>query len=123
MARYHEVAGVPGLILLVQSPSHDHDQIATAISEWVTGEQSRLAALPFGQVKTQARRLADHLQAQARTAAGHMELAWAEALGLPYATLPEQCAALEQLTAERWLQVQRDWLDRPRRLHLLSRPV
>ena len=121
VARYHEVAGHPGLILLVQSPSHDHQQIAAAISVWLEGEQARLAALPFEQVQSQARRLADQLQAQTRTLPGQIEQAWAQALGLPAATMAAQCEVLHQLCAQQWLQTRHDWLEQPRRLQLFSR--
>lgn len=121
VARYHEVAGVPGLILLVQSPSHDHDQIASALSAWLDAEQARLWALPFEQVQSQARRLAEHLRTQTATAPGRIEQAWAQALGLPAATLGSQCDALEQLTGDQWQQTQGDWLREPRRLWLFSR--
>ncbi|WP_188636985.1 insulinase family protein [Halopseudomonas pertucinogena] len=123
VARYHEVAGVPGLILLVQSPSHDHEAISNAIDEWLASEHARLSALPFAQVQSQARRLADHLRTQVQSDAGRSELAWARALSLPYATVLEQCAALEQLTTEQWSQVREGWLEKPRRLHLLSRQI
>src|SRR5690606_10000528 len=94
VARYHEAAGVPGLILLVQPPSHDHAAISNAIDEWLASEQARLSALPFAQVQSQARRLADHRRTQVQSDAGRSELAWARALSLPYATVLEQCAAL-----------------------------
>lgn len=121
VARYHEVAGVPGLILLVQSPSHDHDQIASALSAWLDAEQARLWALPFEQVQSQARRLAEHLRTQTATAPGRIEQAWAQALGLPAATRGSQCDALEQLTVDQWQQTQGDCLREPRRLWLFSR--
>lgn len=123
VARYHEVAGVPGLILLVQSPTHDHEQIAAAMAKWLEEEQARLAALPFGQVQSQAKRLANHLQAQTRTLPGQIEQKWAQALDLPAATMAAQCGVLEQLSAEQWLQTQRDWLLSSRRLRLISRCV
>lgn len=121
VARYHEVAGLPGIMLLVQSPSHDHEQIAAAISKWLEDEQMRLAALPFAQVQDQARRLANHLRIQTNTVPGQIEHAWAQALRLPAATVAAQCSALEQISAEQWQQTQRDWLDQPRHLRLLSR--
>ena len=123
VARYHEVAGTPGLILLVQSPSHDHQQIEAAITAWLESEQARLAAVPFAQIQQQAQRLADHLQTQSTSPTGQLELHWARGLGLPGASINDQCIALEQLNPEQWQQTLHDWLVQPRRLHLFSQPV
>ena len=123
VARYHEVAGTPGLMLLVQSPSHDHEQIEAAMTAWMESEQARLAALPFTQVQQQAQRLADHLRTQSTSPAGQLELHWARGLGLSGASINDQCIALEQLTPEQWQQTLQDWLVQPRRLHLFSQPV
>lgn len=123
VARYHEVAGTPGLMLLVQSPSHDHEQIEAAMTAWMESEQARLAALPFTQVQQQAQRLAEHLRTQSTSPAGQLELHWARGLGLSGASINDQCIALEQLTPEQWQQTLQDWLVQPRRLHLVSQPV
>ena len=123
VARYHEVAGTPGLMLLVQSPTHDHEQIETAITTWLKGEQERLAGLPFEQVQSQAQRLATHLRAQSSTPSGQLELHWARGLGLPGATIHEQCIALEQLSQAMWQETLQDWLEQPRRLHLFSQRI
>ena len=123
VARYHEVAGTPGLVLLVQSPTHEHQQIETAVSNWLESERKRLAELPFAQLRSQAQRLASHLRAQSRSSSGQLELHWAQGLGLPGAEVNDVCAALEQLTPAAWAETLDDWLQRPRRLRLLSRPV
>lgn len=123
VARYHEVAGTPGLMLLVQSPSHDHEQIEAAITAWLKSEQARLAAVPFAQVQQQAQRLANHLRTQSTSPAGQLELHWARGLGLPGGSISEQCMALEQLSPELWQKTLKDWLVQPRRLHLFSQPV
>ncbi|MEJ6657080.1 MAG: insulinase family protein [Pseudomonas sp.] len=123
VARYHEVAGIPGLMLLVQSPSHDHGQIEAAITAWLDSEQARLAALPFAQIQHQAQRLADHLRTQSTSPAGEREWHWSHALGLPGASIREQSVVLEQLVPERWQQTLQDWLVQPRRLHLFSQPA
>ena len=123
VARRHEVAGMPGLFLLVQSPTHDHDQIEAAMAAWLESERARLAQLPFEQLQLQAQRLAKHLRTQSESPTGQLELDWARALELAGATVKEQCAALDQLTPERWQQTVHDWLERPRRLHLVSRPA
>lgn len=123
VARYHEVAGTPGLILLVQSPTHDHQQIETAVSNWLESERKRLAELHFAQIRHQAQRLASHLRAQSRSPSGQLELHWAQGLGLPGAAVNDVCTALEQLTPASWAETLDDWLQRPRRLRLLSRPA
>ncbi|WP_193075819.1 insulinase family protein [Pseudomonas sp. FME51] len=123
VARYHEVAGTPGLMLLVQSPTHDHDQIEAAITAWMETEQTRLAVLSFVQIEQQAQRLADHLRTQSTSPAGQLELHWARALDLPRASISEQCHALQQLSSEQWQQTLQDWLVQPRRLHLFSQSV
>lgn len=123
VSRYHEVAGTPGLILLVQSPTHDHQQIEAAISSWLESEHKRLKELPFEQIRRQAQRLADHLREQSASPVGKIELYWARGLGLPGAAVDEQCTALEQFTRESWEEVLHDWLSLPRRLHLFSSPA
>ena len=123
VARYHEVAGTPGLMLLVQSPSHDHEQIEEAMAAWMKSEQARLAALPFDQIQQQAQRLADHLRTQVTSPAGQLALHWDRALGLPGGSIIEQCEALERLNLQLWHQTLQDWLVQPRRLHLFSQPV
>lgn len=121
VARYHEVAGTPGLILLVQSPTHDHEQIKGAMIAWLESEQKRLQVLSFEQVQCQAQRLANHLRDRSASPAGQLELHWARGLELSGATVSEQCQALQQLTPELWQATRRSWLEQPRRLHLLSR--
>ena len=123
VARYHEVAGTPGLMLLVQSPSHDHEQVEAAMIAWMESEQARLATLPFTQVQQQAQRLADHLRTQSTSPAGQLELHWARGLGLSGASINDQCIALAHLTPEQWQQTLQEWLVQPRRLHLFSQPV
>src|SRR5690606_20124454 len=77
VARYHEVAGVPGLFLLVQSPTHDHDQIEAAMADWLESERARLEQLPFEQLQLQAQRLAMQLRARSESPTGQLELDWA----------------------------------------------
>lgn len=123
VARYHEVAGTPGLILLVQSPTHDHQQIDNAVIDWLKDERKRLAEASFAELQRQAQRLASHLRTQSRSPSGQIELQWAQGLGLPTAAVNEVCAALEQLTPASWADTLDDWLERPRRLRLFSRLV
>src|SRR5690606_2530751 len=121
VARYHEVAGMPGLFLLVQSPTHDHDQIEAALADWLESERARLEQLPFEQLQLQAQRLAKHLRTQSESPTGQLELDWARALELAGATVKEQCDAVEQMRCERWQRTVHGWLEQPRRLQLVSR--
>ncbi|HDZ55075.1 hypothetical protein LCGC14_0226740 [marine sediment metagenome] len=120
VARYHEVAGLPGLLLLVQSPSHEHAQIAAAMELFLLQQQKLIGALPFTAISAQAERLADALQAREAAAEGAFERYWQVLLGRVGAYAPADGEALRQLQPAQWQEVQAQLWGQPVRLRLIS---
>lgn len=120
VARYHEVAGLPGLLLLVQSPSHAHGQIAAAIEHFVLEQQQRITAIPFTVITAQAERLADALEARDTAAEGAFERYWQVLLGQAGANAQTDSQALRQLQPAQWQALQAQFWDEPARLRLVS---
>lgn len=120
VARYYPIAGVPGLVFLVQSPSHDHKQITRAVDQFLLEQQELVAAMPFVLIKAQAERLAQALQAQLSAADCMFEECWSLLLGREDQRLETECEVLRGLHAEQWQAVQSQLWGRASRLRLAS---
>ncbi|WP_339648713.1 insulinase family protein [Halopseudomonas pelagia] len=120
VARYHPVSGWPGLLFLVQSPSHDQGQITAAVDQFLLEQQQWVAAIPFADVKAQAERLADVLEARQNSTEDAFESHWHSLLGRTDASLLAECEALRYMQPEQWQALQQQLWKRPARLRLIS---
>lgn len=120
VARYHPVAGWPGLLFLVQSPSHDQGQITAAVDQFLLEQQQWVAAIPFADVKAQAERLAVVLEARQNSTEDAFESYWHSLLGRTDASLLAECEALRYMQPAQWQALQQQLWKRPTRLRLVS---
>lgn len=120
VARYHEVGGVPGILWLVQSPSHTHRQITRAIDTFLQEQERLTGELSFDLVQAHAHRLMGALTSTEVDADKQFEDAWSGLSGAATGDAQMVCAALGEMQPEHWHAVRAQLWQRPARLRLIS---
>lgn len=119
-ARHYPVAGMPGLLLLVQSPDQDQPRLAQAMESFLSERYRLLIDTPFAQIQKEAWQLALTLRSRADAAEARFELAWQQCLGSEEDDLNAEAAVLEKIRPEVWQRQLACTLRRAPRLVLQS---
>lgn len=104
VARHYPMAGMPGLLLLVQSPDQEHPRLAQAMEDFLSERYALLVETPFSMVQHEARQLALTLRNRGGAPEARFELAWQRCLGSEEGDLSAEAIALEGIRLEVWQQ-------------------
>lgn len=102
VARYHSLAGVPGMLLLVQSPDQDQTRLAQSMDDFLLQQHERLTRIDFSEVQQQARQVAATLRAQSASPDAVLERVWQECLGTEDEDLGAEAQVLDHVCPQLW---------------------